>query len=130
MFDGQRRYGADPSVVVRSKTTFRDPLTWADPQTIFTCSWSDFFHDAADAWRGEAWDIIRRTPQHRYLILTKRIENVPDRLPWQKGAPWGHVWLGVSIENARFADRADRLLDLCAGGRVISAQPPLQGVTG
>jgi protein gp37 len=128
MFDGQARYGRDPTVLLRSKTTFRDPLTWADPQTIFTCSWSDFFHEAADGWRGEAWEIIRRTPQHRYLILTKRIEHVPSRLPWPRGAPWAHVWLGVSIENGRFERRADQLLDVCAGGRFVSAEPLLAAI--
>lgn len=27
---------------------------------VFTCSMSDFFHPAADDWRDEAWDVIRR----------------------------------------------------------------------
>jgi len=41
---------------------------------VFTCSWSDWFHADADAWRDEAWDIIRRTPHLTYQILTKRPE--------------------------------------------------------
>lgn len=128
MFSEQKRYGRDPAKVVRSKTTFSDPIRWKDPQTVFTCSWSDFFHRDADAWRDGAWRIIRDTPWHRYLILTKRIEDVADRLPWPKGAPWPNVWLGTSIENRRFSYRADRLLDLCAAGRFVSAEPLLEEI--
>ena len=29
---------------------------------VFTCSYSDFFHKDADAWRPAAWDVIRDTP--------------------------------------------------------------------
>jgi protein gp37 len=38
----------------------------------FTCSYSDFFHDEADEWRKEAWDIIRQSPNVIFQILTKR----------------------------------------------------------
>src|SRR5437870_2530620 len=68
MFRDQRRYGRDPSVVVRTKT-WRDPLRWQKKaeaagrtDLVFTCSWSDWFHEDADAWRPEAWDVVRRCP--------------------------------------------------------------------
>ncbi len=64
MFREQIRYGSDPNQVLRSKTTFYDPLKWQEPKRIFTCSWSDWFIEEADPWRAEAWDIIRKTPQH------------------------------------------------------------------
>ena len=106
MFREQIRYGRDPETVVRSKTTFGDPLKWAEPRVVFTCSWSDWFHEAADPWRDEAWDVIRRTPQHTYLVLTKRPERMEARIPWGAfGDPWPNVWLGVSVENQRFAHR-------------------------
>jgi protein gp37 len=98
MFRDQERYGRDPNVVVRSKTTFGDPLKWRDPHMIFTCSYSDWFIEEADEWRDEAWEIIRHTPWHIYLILTKRPENIRYRLPHQ-GFPPRNVWWGVTIEN-------------------------------
>src|SRR5687768_11465511 len=84
MFRDQRRYGRDPSVVVRcSDGTFYAPLRsrkWAETRDrfladvgyhlVFVCSWSDFFHEKADPWRADAWDVIRRTPQSTYQILT------------------------------------------------------------
>lgn len=76
MFRDAPRFGRDPNTVVRSKTTFKDPLKWKEPRRIFTCSWSDFFIEEADAWRDEAFAIMALTPHHTYQVLTKR----PDRM--------------------------------------------------
>lgn len=134
MFTEQRRYGRDPSVVVRcSDSTFYAPIRskkWrelVEGSLVFTCSWSDWFHEDADAWRDEAWEVIRQRPDLTWQILTKRPERIPGRLPsW-----WGdadceapeNVWLGVSIENRRFVHRADRLREVPAAVRFISAEP-------
>jgi protein gp37 len=125
MFREMRQYGRDPEVVTRSKTKFADPLKWKEPRTIFTCSWSDWFHPAADAWRAEAWDIIRRTPQHTYQILTKRPERIIEQLPidWHGGYP--NVWLGVSVESQRYDFRAALLCTIPARVRFVSAEPLL-----
>jgi protein gp37 len=118
-----RRLGS-PFDVVRSKTTFKDPLTWKEPLVIFTCSYSDFFIEQADDWRPEAWDVIRRTPQHTYLVLTKRPEHIADRLP--QGWPWPHVWLGVSVEMSAYLWRADMLRGIPAAHRFLSCEPLLE----
>jgi protein gp37 len=125
MFSEQRQYGRDPELVTRSKTKFKDPLKWKEPKRIFTCSWSDFFHEAADAWRPEVWDIIRRTPQHTYQILTKRPELVKDRLPADWGAGYPNVWLGVSVENQRWTSRIPILQGIPARLRFLSCEPLL-----
>lgn len=125
MFEAKRRYGKDPTIVVRSKTTFDEPLKWMAHQMIFTCSWSDFFIADADGWRAEAWEIIRRTPQHTYLILTKRHGRMRTRLPWTDH-PWPHVWLGVTAENQRYADqRIPVLIATPAAHRFLSLEPLL-----
>ena len=102
MFREQIRYGRDPEVVTRSKTKFADPLKWTKGRMIFTCSWSDWFHPAADAWRPEAWEIIKRTPHHTYQILTKRPERIADNLPddWQVYASDG---LPMPMDGEHFA---------------------------
>jgi protein gp37 len=97
---------------------------------VFTCSWSDFFHEAADEWRADAWDVIRRCPEYDWQILTKRPELVAERLPADWGDGWPHVWLGVSIENRRFVHRADQLRALPAAVRFISAEPLLGPLVG
>src|SRR4051794_20471332 len=96
MFREQRRYGRDPSVVVRAKDpTFYAPLRWQEPALVFTCSWSDWFHEAADSWREDAWDVLRQTPHLTYQILTKRPERITELLPEDWGDGWSNVWLGV-----------------------------------
>lgn len=125
MFREQRRYGRDPEVVERSKTTFGDPLKWKEPRLVFTCSWSDWFHKDADAWRDEAWDIIRRTPHHTYQVLTKRPGRIARHLPADWGDGYPNVWLGVSVESYDYATRIGVLRDIPARVRFVSAEPLL-----
>ncbi len=116
--------------VRRSKTVFDAPLKWKESARIFTCSWSDFFHPDADAWRAEAWEIIRVTPHLTYQILTKRPERIAAHLPadWGEGCP--NVWLGTSAENQRQATaRIPHLLKIPARGHFLSCEPLLGPVT-
>lgn len=104
MYRDKEMHKQDPTVVVRSKTTFNDPLKWKEKKLVFTCSWSDWFIKEADKWRKEAWDIVMSTP-HTYQILTKRVENIIDRLPCKEDGVMDqpfvpdNVWLGISAEN-------------------------------
>lgn len=125
MYRGKERWGRDPRAVVRSRTTFADPLRWSEPRLIFACSWSDWFIKDADPWRAEAWDIIRKTPHHTYQILTKRPERIAQSLPSDWGRGWPNVWLGVSIENQDYTFRKDILCQIPSNIRFISAEPLL-----
>jgi len=127
MFREQARYGNDPAVVRRSKTTFSAPLKWKEPRVIFTCSWSDWFHADADAWRPAAWEIIRQTPHHTYQILTKRPGRIARHLPPDWGDGWTNVWLGVSVESQATAFRIRQLAEIPARVRFVSAEPLLSG---
>jgi protein gp37 len=115
----------DFAAVRRSKTTFNAPLKWKEPARVFTCSWSDWFHEGADAWRAEAWDIIRRTPHLTYQILTKRPERILFHLPDDWGDGWPNVWLGVSVENQRWTTRTVELAKVPAHLRFLSCEPLL-----
>lgn len=132
MFRDMPHYGKDPNVVVRSKTTFDAPLKWAKSgkvqpgARIFTCSWSDWFIAEADAWRDQAWEIVKNTPQFTYLILTKRPERIGDHLPADWGPGYPNVWLGTSAENQEQADkRVPLLIAAPAQVRFVSAEPLL-----
>ena len=70
---------------VGRRPSSNEPLRWSTPRTVFTCSWSDWFHPGADAWREDAWKIIRTTPHLIYQILTKRPELIVERLPAELG---------------------------------------------
>jgi protein gp37 len=123
MFRDKARYGQDPNVVVRSKTTFFAPEKWKDPKLIFTCSWSDWLIEEADPWRDEAYEVIRATPRHTYQILTKRPERFPGRVP---DPPLPNVWLGVSVESRDYLHRIDYLRRTPAAVRFLSLEPLLE----
>ena len=111
-------------VVRNSASMFEKALKW-EGQKIFTCSMSDFFIEEADEWRADAWDVIRRTPQHSWQILTKRPERILECLPADWGEGWKNVWLGTSIENQDYLHRATTLANVPAYIRFISAEPLL-----
>ena len=126
MYREKERYGQNPEIVVRSKTKFRDPLKWKYPALVFTCSWSDWFHEAADEWRDEAWEIVKATPHLTYQILTKRPERIMAHLPkdWDALA-YQNVWLGVSVENQRWTSRIEELARVNCLTKFVSAEPLL-----
>lgn len=128
MYREKERYGQNPFIPVRSKTTFHAPLRWESGR-VFTCSWSDFFIEEADEWRDEAWDVIRDTPHLTYQILTKRPERIREHLPKTWGDGWSHVQLGVSAEDQPYADqRIGELIELPAKVRFVSAEPLLSEI--
>ena len=85
---------------------------------------SDLFHARVPReFIAQVWDVMARTPQHTYQILTKRPERLPRVLA---DLPvLGNVWLGTSIESDDYARRADALRAAPAAVRFISAEPLL-----
>ncbi len=111
MYRDRDKNGVNPSIVIKSKTQFEQPLKLKQPSLIFTCSWSDWFIEEADVWRNKAWEIIRRTPQHTYQILTKRPERIKANLP-NFFDELSNVWIGVSVENQQQVYRIGYLKNL------------------
>ncbi len=106
------------------------PLKWKKPRTIFVNSMSDLFHESIPLdFISRVFDVMVAADQHVFQILTKRqdrLVQVASELPWPP-----NVWMGVSIENRRFVDRAERLREVPAAVRFISAEPllgPLEGL--
>ena len=109
--------------MVRSKTTFNAPLKWKDSLRVFTCSWSDWFIEEADAWREEAYEIIHATPHHTYQILTKRIDRAAEHWP----DAFSNAWLGVSVEDRKYGlPRIDILREIPASVRFLSIEPQIE----
>jgi protein gp37 len=135
MFSDMRRYGKDPTVVRRSKDpTFFLPLKklrtgeHAIPSgfKVFTCSWSDWFHERADAWRPKAFSVIQQRPDVIFQILTKRPERIEECLPPDWGEGYPNVWLGTTVEDQQRADeRIPWLLKVPAAVRFLSCEPLL-----
>jgi protein gp37 len=106
------------------------PLRWRRPRLIFVNSMSDLLHEGVpDDFVRQVFDVMERAHWHTFQLLTKRAERLAamaPRLIWP-----ANVWMGVSIENRRFVQRADHLRQVPAAVRFISAEPllgPLEGL--
>jgi len=121
------------------------PLRWRAPRRIFVNSMSDLFHDkVSDEFIAEVFAVMAVTRRHTYQVLTKRhgrmrslvstrrFQTLVDnrafkRNVWSKHAwPLANVWLGVSVEDQRWADiRIPALMDTPAAVRFLSCEPLL-----
>lgn len=126
----------EPKQVVRTKTVFNLPLKLKEPSKIFTSSLTDFFHEDIDSYRKEAWDIIRKCPQHTFQILTKRPERISNlTLPFEKTSDGGgimyrnlpNVWLGTSIGSQASLSRLYSLIKCPWKGLKFLSLEPLHG---
>jgi protein gp37 len=100
------------------------PLRWRAPRTIFVNSMSDLFHpDVPTDYIRDVFDVIADTPQHTYQVLTKRaqrLSKVADQLTWPD-----NLWMGVSVESARYRFRIGHLARTPAAVRFLSCEPLL-----
>jgi len=100
------------------------PLTWRQPRLVFVNSMSDLFHeDVPEDYIREVFKVMRKAHWHTFQILTKRSQRLVElspRLRWPK-----NVWMGVSVENQRWACRIDHLRKVPAKVRFLSCEPLL-----
>lgn len=105
------------------------PLSWKKPRKVFVNSMSDLFHpDVPRSFVARIWDVMRRTPQHQYQILTKRPERMASILLQVAPNPLPNVWLGTSVEGPKVVDRIDHLRMVPAAIRFISFEPLIGAV--
>lgn len=130
--DGQR--GGNGAEIYKTKAGFSYPLAKTRAgaykvrpgELIRVCMTSDFFLPQADAWRPDAWDIMRQRPDVRFFILTKRPERAAACLPPDWGRGWPNVMLNVSAENnARAQERLAILEQLPAAHKGVMCAPLL-----
>lgn len=144
----QRETGTSAVTLRPERLTW--PLRWSNPSMVFVNSMSDLFHeDVPTEFIRQVLAVMAATPQHAYQILTKRPErmlrefegfwnpvdflwfhrNFPGRNRPSEAWPLPNVWLGVSVENQRYADeRIPLLLKTPAAVRFISAEPLLSSL--
>jgi len=88
--------------------------------------WNDLFHEEApDRFRDDVLAVMQQTPQHTYLILTKRAY----RLPQYCGSKTitSNIWLGVTVEDRESGiPRIGHLRRVKASIRFLSVEPLLQ----
>ncbi len=98
------------------------PLRWKTPKRIFVNSMSDLFHlDVSLSYIKQVFDVMRRAPWHQFQVLTKRAERIEELSAELDWAP--NIWMGVSVENKKYACRIDHLRKTGARVKFLSIEP-------
>ncbi len=133
----------------------RLPLSWRRPRRVFVNSMSDLFHtDVPDDYIAAVFAVMALAERHTFQVLTKRHARMRSLLSspsfwhlvatqgreyligcqqdWMRvgamlgGDPLPNVWLGVSVEDQKWADiRIPALLETPAAVRFLSCEPLL-----
>jgi len=91
------------------------------PSGIFVCSMAELFDEALNGLDiHAALDVMKRTPRHRYYLLTKKPTNarnfaIPD-----------NAWVGVTVNLKKDLWRINELRKIDAKVRFISFEPLLE----
>lgn len=138
-FHAGNNWGPKSRRLQRSDSYWQQPIKWnaearrtGERHRVFCASLADVFEDHAD-WvqpRLRLWALIQKTPHLDWLLLTKRPENFPRFLPWNRSEkPWPNVWLGVTAENNEcLQTRVPLLLTQPAAVHFLSMEPLLEDV--
>ena len=120
---GQKRYVSGFRVTTHADL-LEKPLHWAKPRLVYVSFMGDLFHDEVpDEFIERVFDVMVRSPQHRFHLLTKRPERLAamsSRLPWP-----AKVWAGVTVEDAAHRGRADWLRQTGAAVKYLVLEPLL-----
>jgi len=111
-------------MLTQHEETLRLPLEWKAPRLIFVNSMSDLFHErVGEGFIRRVFDVMARARWHTFQVLTKRAERLAALAP---SLTWpDNVWMGVSVENADYAYRADYLRTTPAQVKFLSLEPLL-----
>lgn len=96
----------------QGRDVFDEPRNWTFPQRVGVCFTGDLFHDDVETIvLVRIFDEIERSPQHTWLLLTKRprrmlVWALKQYVPWSRQTIPGNIWWGFSAENqTRFDER-------------------------
>jgi protein gp37 len=138
---GVVRWGPGEPRRLTTDANRRKPLIWnaqhdrffaehGRRQRVFCSSLADVFDNEVDpAWRADLFQLIERTPQLDWLLLTKRVGNAARMITEARGGVLDvltNVWLGATVVNQAEADRdVPKLLTTPAAVRFLSIEPML-----
>lgn len=90
----QTKAGPQWTGLVRTvPSKLREPFSWKTPQRVFVNSMSDLFHeDVPFDFIDQVFDVMWRTPQHTYQVLTKRPGRMVDYIQ-ERASRRRHGWI-------------------------------------
>lgn len=105
-----------------------EPLRRKKPTVYFVNSMSDIFHKSIpDTYIDQVFDVIARSPQHTFQVLTKRAERMA--LYFRNRTVPRNAWIGVTVEDRKDGvPRIDKLREIDASIRFLSVEPLLEDI--
>lgn len=128
---GRHGYPAiNPFAVTLHPDKLTEPLGWKKPRKILLASMGDVLHPLISFdYLNKMIDTIYQTPQHTYLLLTKRHDRLFDYIThsaWLTNDPLLNLWLGVTVVNQEEAEqKIPVLFQTPAAKHFISYEPAL-----
>lgn len=139
-FGHETHWGPGSARKPMSEKYWRAPIQWNAQATaagirakVFCASMADVFEDhlSVGPWRRMLWELIEKTPNLIWQLLTKRAQNIERMVPmkWLKWFP-ANVWIGGSAENQeRLEEQAAHLAVISCDVRFLSCEPLLGPLT-
>lgn len=95
---GQPRKRTKPATWAQALRWDRDAAAVGEKHRVFPSMCDPFDNEVDPAWRWDFAQLIRRTPNLIWLLLTKRIGNAGDMLAemFPEGVP-ANVWIGATM---------------------------------
>lgn len=111
VYRADKRYDRDSSVVQKTGN-FNLPIRRTrdggykipSGEMVYTCFTSDFFLEDADAWRPDAWRMMKQRADLEFLFITKRIHRFYDCIPKDWGNGYPNVHICCTVETQERAD--------------------------
>lgn len=119
--DGVERW--DGTIVESSPQRWRLPLRWRKPRRIFVNAMTDTFHPNVPGYLvARLWKLAEATPQHTWLVLTKRGQAMSERTRINPPPP--NVWCGISASTGKEVSAALEIMrEVKASVRWMSLEP-------
>jgi protein gp37 len=100
------------------------PLRWKKPRRIFVNSMSDLFQAGVPlSFIRSVFAVMQQAGQHEFQVLTKRSDRLLELSKKLRWTP--NIWMGVSVENQKYAPRIDDLRATDAHIKFLSLEPLL-----
>lgn len=116
-----------------SAENWKKPLAWDRKAAklgvrhrVFANSLSDWADaEVPNEWRADLIDLVEKTPNLDWLLLTKRPKVARDYFR-KRGSVPANAWVGTTVENQAMADtRIPKLLQIPARVHFLSMEPLL-----
>lgn len=118
-----------------SEKYWNDPIRWnrtaekaGEKRKVFCSSLADVFDiEGIEKDRIRLWELIKKTPNLIWLLLTKRPENILSMLPPDWGEGYENVWVGTTTgTQASFDRNLPYLKAVPAKRKFLSIEPQLE----